>query len=167
MARLLIWAVFIFGGITGGILIDLKMFRTLFSSIMFHVASSIIGLVLLRIVMIISRNTGRYLAKYGRNGEIPRLTTNVLVTTGVYGCMRHPMHFGLMFFPLSFALLMGSPSFIFFIAPGEMLLMVVMIKLIEKPEAIRKFGEDYLEYMKKVPMFSLKPECLKLLFKKV
>jgi len=31
----------------------------------------------------------------------PRLETNKLVSTGVYDCMRHPMHFGLLFFPWS------------------------------------------------------------------
>ena len=73
--------------------------------------------------------------------------------------MRHPMHFGLLFFPWSVALILGSPSFILFIAPLEMLFMVVMIKLMEEPEAIRKFGDGYREYQKRVPMFNLSPTC--------
>ncbi len=41
------------------------------------------------------------LARMGHKGDIPLLETNKLVSTGVYGCMRHPMHFGLLFFPRS------------------------------------------------------------------
>ena len=93
-----------------------------------------------------------------------RRETNKLVRSGVYSCMRHPMHFGLLFFPLSLALIAGSVSFIVIIAPLEMILMVVMIKLLEEREAIAKFGEEYVRYMKEVPMFNLRPECLKKLF---
>lgn len=71
----------------------------------------------------------------------------------------HPMHFGLLFFPWSLALILGSFSFILFIAPLEMLFMVVMIKLVEEPKVIRKFGDAYREYQKQVPMFNLRPVC--------
>ena len=81
--------------------------------------------------------------------------------------MRHPMHLGLLLFPLSFAFLTGSPSFIFIISPAEMLLMLLLIKLIEEPEAVRKFCDEYREYMKQVPRFCFRKECLKELFKKV
>ena len=40
-----------------------------------------------------------------------------------------------------------------------MLFMVVMIKLVEEPEAIRKFGDAYREYQKQVPMFNLRHVC--------
>ena len=97
---------------------------------------------------------------------MPRFETNRLVTTGYYACMRHPMHFGLLFFPLSVALILGSVSFILFIAPVEMVFMIAMIKFFEEPEAIRKFGQEYLDYKNRVPMFSLKWNCLKPLFSK-
>ena len=121
----------------------------------------LVGGPLLWLVMRISRNTGRLLARLGREGDLPRLETNKLVTEGIYATMRHPMHFGLLFFPLAIALTLGSPSFILIIAPLEMLLMIAMIKLIEEPEAIRKFGDAYRDYQKRVPMFSLRPESLR------
>jgi len=114
-------------------------------------------------VMLISRNTGRFLAKHGREGNIPRFSTNILVTTGMYECMRHPMHLGLLFFPVSFALIIGSPAFITIIAPGEILLIILLVKLVEEPEAQRKFGEVYKSYKKTTPMFSLRKRCLKML----
>ncbi len=162
--RFAMWAFMMLGGLAAGILIDLKNFRFLFLNIYFHIFTLVPGLVLLRMVMLVSRKTGRMLARYGREGEVKRMETNRLVTSGVYSCMRHPMHFGLLFFPLSLALIAGSPSFIVIIAPVEMILMVVMIKLLEEREAIEKFGEDYIRYMKEVPMFNLRPECLKRLF---
>ena len=163
IVRMLIWVVFLVGGSILGIWLDLQWFRTLFSNPFWHIVTLIAGIFLLRFVLRISRNTGRFLARIGREGDIPRMDTNKIVTEGMYGCMRHPMHFGLLFFPWSIALIIGSTSFIFLIAPLEMLLIILLIKLVEEPGAIRKFGDTYREYMKQVPMFSLKSSCIKLL----
>lgn len=75
------------------------------------------------------------------------------------------MHFGLLFFPLSIALIIGSPSFILIVSPLEMLFMILMIKFFEEPEAIRKFGGTYIEYKSRVPMFNLHPSCIYRLIK--
>jgi protein-S-isoprenylcysteine O-methyltransferase Ste14 len=163
IVRMLIWVVFLVGGSILGILLDLQWFRALFYNPFWHIVTLIAGIFLLRFVLRISRNTGRFLARIGREGDIPRMETNKIVTEGMYGCMRHPMHFGLLFFPWSIALIIGSPSFIFLIAPIEMLLIILLIKLVEEPGAIRKFGVTYRDYMKQVPMFSLKSSCIKLL----
>jgi protein-S-isoprenylcysteine O-methyltransferase Ste14 len=117
--------------------------------------------------MRISKNTGRTLAKYGRKGEVKRMETNVLAKEGIYKYMRHPMHLGLFLFPVSIAFLVASPSFILIISPIEILFMLIMIKLAEEPEAVRKFGDEYLEYKKQTPMFCLKVDCLKELLKDV
>ncbi len=159
MLRMLIWVLMLIGGGTLSIWLDLRWFPTLFAHLVYHTVTLVIGVLLLRLVMRASRHTGRLLAQLGREGELPRMETNRLVTTGVYGCMRHPMHFGLLFFPWAVALILGSPTFLLVIAPMEMLFMVVMIKFIEEPEAIRKFGDTYREYQKQVPMFNLNPDC--------
>ncbi len=163
--RISIWLLFLIGGAILSIHFDKIYFYDWFKSTKFHVATLIPGYFLLKMILKASRNTGRYLAKYGREGGIPRLETNRLVTTGVYGCMRHPMHFGLWFFPLAFALLVGSPTFILIVAPLEMLLMLLMIKLIEEPQAVKKYGQAYEKYKKEVPFFSFKTTCLKKLLK--
>ncbi len=165
--RLIIWVLFIFGGLTLGIVLDLRYFPKIWHLWQWHLVSFLWGIFLLRIVVTISRNTGRILAKYGRKGELPRMETNQLVEDGPYGCMRHPMHLGLFLFPLAFAFLSGSLSFILIIAPSEIILMLIMIFVIEEPEAIRKFGNQYLEYRKKVPAFSFRWLCLKMLMKTV
>jgi protein-S-isoprenylcysteine O-methyltransferase Ste14 len=137
----------------------------LFESVWFHLLTAIAGLVLLVLAFRAAANGGRELTK-GRVGDIPRMETNRLVTTGIYSCMRHPMLFGLTLLPLGWALLLGSPTFITHIAPLEMLFIIMMVLIFEEMEVKRKFGEAYKAYRKKVPMVSFKSECLRLLFKK-
>jgi len=165
--RMFVWLVMLGGGVSGGLWIDQQWFPKLYSNLWFHMAAFLVGLFLLKLVMTVSRNTGRTLAKYGREGEIPRMETNRLVTEGVYRHMRHPMHLGLLFFPFAFAFLAGSPSFILIIAPLEAIFMLLMIKCVEEPEAIRKFGDEYREYMHHTPWFCFTKVCLRALFQKV
>ena len=157
----------LFGGIVGGFYIDYLLFTGIHNNIFFHIISLLLGVITLRLVIKISKNTGRTLAKYGRKGELARMETNVLAKDGVYKYMRHPMHLGLFLFPVAFAFIVGSPSFILIISPLEILFMLIMIKLVEEPEAIGKFGDMYLEYKKQTPMFCFKPECIKELLKNV
>ncbi len=165
--RMIVWMVMLAGGIWGGLLLDRQWFPKLYNNLWVHLTGFIIGLILLKMVITISRNTGRTLAKYGREGTLPRMETNRLVTSGIYQHMRHPMHLGLLFFPFAFAFLAGSPSFVLVIAPAEAVFMLLMIKWVEEPEALRKFGEIYRHYMKQTPWFCVKKECLKALFQKV
>ncbi len=165
--RLLIWFLFLVGGTVLGVYLDMSLFPNILKNILWHIISFAIGLAILKIVMTISRNTGRTLAKYGREGEVPRMETNRLVKSGIYSCMRHPMHLGLMLFPVAVAFLSGSVSFILFIAPFEIIFMIIMIFSLEEPEAIRKFGQEYINYKKEVPAFNFSKICLKMLFTNV
>ncbi len=159
--RILMWLAMLLGGAVVCIHFDKKYFLDWFNNLYFHIATIIPGYFLLKLVLKISRNTGRLLAEKGREGNIPRMQTNRLVTDGVYARMRHPMHLGLLFFPLAFALLLGSPSFIFILAPIEVLLMIVLIKFVEEKEAEKKFGQAYRDYKKQTPMFCLSLKCVK------
>jgi len=122
----------------------------------FHVVTIIIGIVLLKFVLLTAKYTGRTLAKPGKKEGAKRFNVNKLVKEDIYSCMRHPMHLGLFFAPLSIALIIGSPAFILIVAPVEMIFIILMIKLVEETEAIKKFGNDYIEYKKQVPMFNFK-----------
>lgn len=164
--RILIWALFLIGGGAFSVWLDIRWFPRLFPDLYFHIVTLPVGLVILGAVMRASRNTGRLLAKFGREGEVPRFQTNRLVTAGVYSCMRHPMNFGLLFFPFALAFIMGSPTFILLIAPAEAVMMILLIRFVEERQAIRTFSLEYERYMREVPFFSLKPECLKQLFGK-
>ncbi|MCD6291658.1 MAG: isoprenylcysteine carboxylmethyltransferase family protein [Anaerolineae bacterium] len=161
MLRIVVWIVMLVGGSILSLWLDWRWARSVLLSPLFHLATLVVGALLLRFVLRVSRHTGSLLARLGREGDIPRLETNKLVTEGVYGCMRHPMHFGLLFFPWAIAFLLGSPTFILLVAPLEMAFIVAMIKLVEEPEAIHKFGDAYREYQRRVPMFNLCPSCLR------
>ena len=167
LLRILLWLVLLLGGLALGFYLDRQFFPQALTSLLWHLASAFLGLMLMRLIFRIARNTGRTLARFGRDGDLPRLETNRLVTRGPYGCMRHPMHMGLLPMPLALALLVGSPSFILFLAPLEMALMVLLVLLLEEREALHKFGEAYREYRRQVPAFSLRPSCLKLLLQPV
>ncbi len=167
MIRVIIWVIMIIGGGILGYYLDCLMFKGIQSNFIFHFASSIIGILLLFLMVKISKSTGITLAKYGRKGDLKRMETNVLVNEGAYKYMRHPMHLGLFLFPLGFSFLLGSPSFILIIAPLEIVFMLIMIKLVEEPEAINKFGEEYLTFKKQVPWFCFKSKCLKELLKTI
>jgi len=162
--RLLMWIIFLLGGGALGLWLDTQWVwtRTLLLNPWWHLLSLALGAVLLWAVMRVSRYTGRLLARMGREGDdVPRMDTNKLVTDDIYACMRHPMHLGLLFFPLAIALIIGSPIFIFFIAPIEMLIIIALIKLVEEREALAKFGDEYRAYMRTTPMFSLRPDCIR------
>ncbi len=164
IARLVMWIVMLLGGGALGLWLDVRWAwaRTLLLNPWWHLLTLAVGAALLWGVLRVSRYTGRLLARMGREGDdIPRMDTNKLVSADIYACMRHPMHLGLMFFPLSIALILGSPTFIFIIAPMEMLLIVLLIKLVEEREALAKFGDAYRAYMKTTPMFSLRPDCIR------
>ena len=162
--RLVMWVIFLVGGGALGLWLDTQWAwaHSLLLNPWWHLLTLVVGGALLWAVLRVSRYTGRLLARMGREGDdVTRMDTNKLVITDIYACMRHPMHLGLMFFPLAIALIIGSPTFIFILAPLEMLTMIALIKLMEEREALAKFGDAYRAYMKTTPMFSLRPDCIR------
>ena len=164
--RIAIWIFLLTGGAIFSIYMDLKYFPELFASPGFHAFSMASGLVIGRLAFRAAAAGGRELAAKGRKGDIPRLETNSLVTSGVYGCTRHPMLFGLMLLPLGTALIVGSPVFIFYVAPAEILFILIMILTLEEKEAIKKFGDAYRKYRRHTPLIPVTAECWKMLFGK-
>ena len=163
VVRLLLWFVMLIGGAFYALAKDWH--TPLFSNLWFHFISALLGAFLLRLAFRAAANGGRELTK-GRVGDIPRMETNRLVTTGIYRCMRHPMLFGLTLLPLGWALLLGSLTFITIVAPLEMLFIMLMVLIFEEMEVHRKFGNAYEVYKKEVPMVSFRMECLKKLFER-
>lgn len=162
--RMILWLAMIAGGTAFSLIRDWH--TPLFHDLPFHLITALLGYLILVLAFRAAANGGKELAK-GRTGDIPRLETNRLVTSGLYSCMRHPMLFGLTLLPLGWALLTGSPTFIFILAPLEMLFIIIMVILFEEREVNQKFGKAYQAYKKKVPMVSFQWECLKILFAKV
>ncbi len=161
--RILLWLIMLIGGAWYSIVQDIN--NPYFKNIYFHLFTAILGGFLIFLSFRASATGGRELTK-GRVGDIPRLETNRLVTTGIYSCMRHPMLFGLTLLPLGWALLLGTPTFITIIAPFEMLFIIIMVLIFEEREVKGKFNNEYKAYCKKVSMVSFKLECIKKLLSK-
>jgi protein-S-isoprenylcysteine O-methyltransferase Ste14 len=94
------------------------------------------------------RQVWRYLAKREVEGNLEGLTERELVTTGVYGIVRHPLYVaGLVIFTFSPRITVNGLT-ITVLAD----LYFIFGMFIEERRFLRIFGEQYREYMKKVPM---------------
>jgi len=76
-----------------------------------------------------------------------------LITTGLYAYVRNPMLLGLFIFMLGLGVLLGSLSLILIFTPLFIVLNILYLKAVEEKELEKKFGQEYLEYKKRVPMF--------------
>ncbi len=88
-----------------------------------------------------------------RGTPVPFNPPPKLITTGLYAYVRNPMLLGLFIFMLGLGILFGSLSLIFIFTPLFIVLNVLYLKAVEEKELEKKFGQEYLEYKKKVPMF--------------
>jgi protein-S-isoprenylcysteine O-methyltransferase Ste14 len=76
-----------------------------------------------------------------------------LITNGLYAYIRNPMLLGMFIFMVGLGILLGSLSLIFIFTPLFIVINVLYIKAIEEKEMEKKFGTEYVEYKKRVPMF--------------
>jgi protein-S-isoprenylcysteine O-methyltransferase Ste14 len=84
---------------------------------------------------------------------VPLNPPKKIITEGPYAYSRNPMMVGLFFQLFGFGILSGSVSLTFIVTPLFILLNVIEIKKIEEPELVKRLGNEYIEYRKKVPMF--------------
>jgi protein-S-isoprenylcysteine O-methyltransferase Ste14 len=77
--------------------------------------------------------------------------TTVLIDSGVYRIMRHPMYFGTALWAVGMALVQQS---LMAIVLGVMVIICTFTASRgEDKKMIQKFGNEYREYMKKTPMW--------------
>ncbi len=84
-----------------------------------------------------------------------------LLTTGLYAYVRNPMFLGGFLFLLGLGTLLGSLSLTFIFLPSFIVLYVFYVKAVEEKEMEKKFGQEYLEYRKRVPMFIPRVEAIR------
>jgi len=77
--------------------------------------------------------------------------TEKIVTTGVYSIVRHSQYFGGLWAHVGVSFLF-SACYSLLVTPLVVILVYLVSKK-EEDELIREFGNEYKEYMKKVPMF--------------
>ena len=91
--------------------------------------------------------------------------TSVLVSTGMYGIVRHPQYFGGALIMVSLILI--TPHWIVAACgiPGIILLYITTKK--EDNYLIKKFGEEYRTYMKFVPRWNIALGIMRLIRRKI
>ena len=90
--------------------------------------------------------------KYGGGTPAPFMPPVRLVTQGPYRYSRNPMALGNMIFYIGIGIVIGSISFILITIFGFTILFIYN-KTVEEKELIERFGEEYIEYMKRTPFF--------------
>jgi protein-S-isoprenylcysteine O-methyltransferase Ste14 len=88
-----------------------------------------------------------------RGSPVPLNPPQRLVTSGLYSQTRNPMVLGWIIMLFGVGILLSSISLVAIFAPLFTLLNVLYLKTIEEREMEKKFGEEYLKYKQRVPMF--------------
>jgi protein-S-isoprenylcysteine O-methyltransferase Ste14 len=111
-----------------------------------------LGIILLIIgVPIVLWTITRFLRTKGT--PIPFNPPPTLVTNGLYSVVRNPMHLGWTIVLIGLALLMQSFTLLVIFIPLFIAVHIIYLKFVEEKELEKKFGQAYLDYKKRVPMF--------------
>jgi protein-S-isoprenylcysteine O-methyltransferase Ste14 len=95
--------------------------------------------------------TGYMLLKRQGKPEINFENTSVLVKSGIYSLIRHPLYLSV--FLLGTGVMLKDPGPVQLALGAVNLVAVYFTALIEEGEMIAKFGDEYKAYMKKTRMF--------------
>jgi len=90
------------------------------------------------------------------------IKTTKLVTTGVYSIVRHPQYLAGMLLGFSFVLI--AQHWLVLILGVPFITIFYIAALDEDKSCIKKFGDSYKEYMKKVPRVNLIIGIIRYLF---
>jgi len=165
--KITVWILIIFGGLFISMYLDKYVFDLEFEKPKWvYYSLNIPGLLLLLLLFNMINKIGLFISKHGKNDKIAQFKIDILIKDGLYANMRHPIYQCLLFVPFAISLMSTSPSFIFIIAPIDVLIILLLIKYVVEPEARKKFGQEYDDYKKDLPWFCFKQSCLKM-FKEV
>lgn len=95
-----------------------------------------------------------YLGLIGTIGGLSLGVKEDLVTSGPYKYTRNPQYFGILLFLFGFSFLTKSIYLIIFSTLWSVLFYVIALS--EEKELEESFGQEYIEYRKKVPRFIFK-----------
>ena len=88
-----------------------------------------------------------------KGSPIPFNPPPALVVNGLYRVVRNPMHVGWTVLLIGVAVLMQSFTLLVIFIPLFIAVHIVYLKFVEEKELEKKFGQAYIDYKKKVPMF--------------
>ena len=132
---------------------SLYMDRALgFPKLLSGAIGTLIGVILLSLGLIIWAWCVVSFSK-AKGTPVPFNPPRELVTVGPYAWSRNPMLTGVFAFLFGIGFLLHSVSMVFVWTPVFVIFNVLELKLVEEPELERRFGESYIEYRRRVPMF--------------
>ncbi len=88
-----------------------------------------------------------------RGTPVPFNPPQEVVTTGPYRYARNPMLTGVFLFLFGLGFVVDSLSLVVLFTPLFILINVWELKEIEEPELVKRFGNTYIEYQRRTPMF--------------
>jgi protein-S-isoprenylcysteine O-methyltransferase Ste14 len=113
---------------------------------------TLIGVVLLSLGLAIWAWCIVYFSK-AKGTPVPFNPPRELVTGGPYAWSRNPMLTGVFAVLFGIGFLLHSVSMVFIWTPVFVIFNILELKLVEEPELERRFGESYIEYKRRIPMF--------------
>ncbi len=129
-----------------------------FPRIIVYPWSSILGYALIALGSFLAILSIAYFIRVG-GSPVPLSPPPKLITTGLYGFSRNPMLSGISMLLFGLGIVFGSLSLVFIFTPLFIAVNVWELKKIEEPELVKRLGQEYVEYRKRVPMFF--PLCMK------
>jgi len=152
--RLIFWVSLTIASIGIGLLFDLFIIKTNG----FPLYIRLIGFAGIFLTHFLLKRTGKLLRLFG---ECERWGWSTrLIVKNVYKYVRHPHHLGVGIFMTFIGLLIGYPITLIIIATTQWLWVFLFVLFIEEKECLEKFGNEYREYRKNVPMFFGNPVCI-------
>ena len=127
-----------------------------FPEVLYGPIITIVGVILLLLGLLIWVWCVVWFIK-ARGTPVPFNPPRELVTGGPYSWSRNPMLTGVFAFLFGMGFLLHSMSMVFVWIPVFVIINILELKLVEEPELERRFGESYIEYRRRVPMFI--PKC--------
>lgn len=90
-----------------------------------------------------------------------RKGTSRIIVSGLYGIVRHPMYFGAM--AMFFSHIFLGQNWMVVISTIVALVCCYLIILSDEQQNIKKFGDDYKRYMRRVPRMNIVTGVIRLL----
>lgn len=151
--RLILWLLLAGGSVAAGVLLDFFL-----KTGAFPIWLRLLGLGGMVLAHFPLKRTGRLLKKLGDSREWG--STNRLVTTDIYRCLRHPHHVGVGIFMTCLGLLIGHLWSFLIVTVAQWVWVILFLYLVEERELAEKFGEEYEAYRRRVPMVFANPMCV-------